>query len=466
MQIGVMNGIYTDTSSDFRTSYPRNLIPVPKEQGISKGYLRPADGIVQFGEGPGIDRGAINWNDACYRVMGTKLVRIDSGGASTVLGDVGGATQVSLDYSFDRLAIASGGKLFYLQAGTLSQVTDTDLGVVVDMLWVDGYFMLTDGTNLIVTELNDPASINPLKYGSSEIDPDPVKALVKLRNEVYACNRYTIEVFQNVGGEFFPFQRIEGAYMMRGVIGTHAVAMFMEQLAFLGGGRNEAPAVWMGSNGSTQKISTREIDQILLDYTEAQLADAVMEVRITEGHQLLYVHLPDQTLVFDGAATQAAGQPVWFVLTSSIVDKGQYRARNFVWCYGKWLCGDPTSAKHGYLVNEISSHYGDVNGWDFGTMILYNDSRGAIFHELELVALTGRVEFGAQPTIWTSYTLDGLTWSQEKPRTAGNVGQTLKRLTWMQQGFMRNWRCQRFRGTSETHISIARLEARIEPLNV
>lgn len=466
MQIGVMNGIYTDTASDFRTSYPRNLIPVPKEQGISKGYLRPADGIVQFGEGPGIDRGAINWNDACYRVMGTKLVRIDSGGASTVLGDVGGSTQVSLDYSFDRLAIASGGKLFYLQAGALSQVTDPDLGVVVDMLWVDGYFMLTDGTNLIVTELNDPASINPLKYGSSEVDPDPIKALIKLRNEVYACNRYTIEVFQNVGGEFFPFQRIEGAYMMRGVMGTHCVAMFMEQLAFLGGGRNEAPAVWMGSNGSTSKISTREIDQILLDYTEAQLSAVVMEVRITEGHQLLYLHLPDQTLVFDGAATQAAGQPVWFILTSSIVDKGQYRARNFVWCYGKWLCGDPTSAKHGYLVNDISSHYGEVNGWDFGTMILYNESRGAIFHELELVALTGRVEFGAEPTIWTSYTIDGLTWSQEKPRTAGNFGQTLKRLTWMQQGFMRNWRCQRFRGTSETHISIARLEARIEPLNV
>lgn len=466
MQIGVMNGIYTDTASDFRTSYPRNLIPVPKEQGISKGYLRPADGIVQFGEGPGIDRGAINWNDACYRVMGTKLVRIDSGGVSTVLGDVGGSTEVSLDYSFDRLAIASGGKLFYLQADTLSQVTDPDLGVVVDMLWVDGYFMLTDGTNLIVTELNDPSSINPLKYGSSEVDPDPIKALVKLRNEVYACNRYTIEVFQNVGGEFFPFQRIEGAYMMRGVMGTHCVAMFMEQLAFLGGGRNEAPAVWMGSNGSTNKISTREIDQILLDYTEAQLSAVVMEVRITEGHQLLYLHLPDQTLVFDGAATQAAGQPVWFILTSSIVDKGLYRARNFVWCYGKWLCGDPTTSKHGYLVNDISSHYGEVNGWDFGTMILYNESRGAIFHELELVALTGRVEFGAEPTVWTSYTLDGLTWSQEKPRTAGNFGQTMKRLTWMQQGFMRNWRCQRFRGTSETHISIARLEARIEPLNV
>ena len=46
MQIPILNGIYTDNDSDFRTSYPRNMIPVPKAQGMSAGYLRPADGIV------------------------------------------------------------------------------------------------------------------------------------------------------------------------------------------------------------------------------------------------------------------------------------------------------------------------------------------------------------------------------------------------------------------------------------
>ena len=76
--------------------------------------------------------------------------------------------------------------------------------------------MLTDGEFLIVTELNDPFSVSPLKYGSSEADPDPVKAILKLRNEPYALNRYTIEVFDNVGGEGFPFQRIEGAQTQTG----------------------------------------------------------------------------------------------------------------------------------------------------------------------------------------------------------------------------------------------------------
>lgn len=466
MQIPILNGIYTDGVSDFRTSYPRNKVPVPKQQGISQGYLRPAEGIIEFGTGPGIDRGGINWNGTCYRVMGSKLVSVSNSGLVSVLGDVENGGQVTFDYSFDRLAVASNNKLFYWDGATLSQVTDTDLGKVLDFIWVDGYFMATDGTSLTVTELNDPYAVNPLKYGSSEADPDPIKGIIKLRNEVYSLNRYTIEVYQNVGGDLFPFERIEGAQMQRGVIGTFAAAVFMESIAFLGSGRNEAPAVWIGSNSSTTKVSTREIDQILAGYTEDQLSKVVLEVRIHAGHQLLYVHLDDQCLVYDGAGSQAVQEPVWFILTTSLLGLGQYRAKNFVWCYDRWLCGDPTTSKHGYLVSELSSHYGEVNGWDFGTAIIYNEGRGAVIHDLELVCLTGRIELGVTPTIWTSYTVDGQTWSQEKPRTAGKQGERLKRLNWMQQGFMRHWRCQRFRGTSDAHISVARLEATIEAMNV
>ena len=85
MQIPILNGIYTDGVSDFRTSYPRNMVPVPKQQGVSEGYLRPAEGIVQFGEGPAADRGGINWNGVCYRAMGPNLCRIDADGTTTVL---------------------------------------------------------------------------------------------------------------------------------------------------------------------------------------------------------------------------------------------------------------------------------------------------------------------------------------------------------------------------------------------
>lgn len=464
MQIPILNGIYTDETPDLRTSYPRNMLPVPKENGISKGYLRPADGIELLGIGPGVDRGGINWNGACYRVMGNYLVQVAETGAWSALGYVAGSQPVTFDYSFDRLAIAAGSNLYYWNGSALVQVTDPDLGPVISVIWVDGYFMTTDGTSLVVTDLTDPTSVNPLHYGSSEVDPDPVVCLLKLRNEPYAINRYTIEVFNNVGGNGFPFERNEGAQLTRGAMGTHCAVVFMDQIAFLGGGRNEPPAIWVGVNSQTAKISTREIDTILQGYTDDQLAGVVLETRIDKSHQLLLVHLPDQCLVYDAAATAAVGEHVWTTLTSSITGLGQYRARGLVWCYGQWMVGDPTSTAIGRLVDTVSTHYGDTIGWDFGTTILYNDSMGAQFHELELVCLPGRVALGADPIIWTSYSLDGETWSQEKPCPAGKQGDRLRRLTWLNQGDMQNWRIQRFRGTSDAHVSLVRLEAQIEAL--
>ena len=467
VQIPIVSGIYADNGPDLRTSYPVNLMPVPKVSGISEGFLRPADGLVATGTGPGIDRGGINWNGICYRVMGSKLVTVANDGTVTILGDVDNDNNrlVTMDYSFDRLAIASAGKLFYWSPSLgLVQVTDPDLGLVLDVVWVDGYFMTTDGEFLVVTELTDPLLVNPLKYGSSEVDPDPVVSLLKLRNEIYALNRNTIEVFQNVGSELFPFQRISGAQIEKGVVGTQAACVYMETIAFLGSGFNESPGVYLGANATAKKISTQEIDQLLLDYTEAQLALVKLEARNDRSHQHLYIHLPDKTLVFDAAASEYTGTPAWFILTSSIAGFSKYRAQNLVWAYDKWLVGDPTSTTIGYMDQNISTHYGQKVRWEFATVILYNEGRGAIMNNLELVSLTGAVAYGIDPQINTSYSTDGETWSQQKWIKAGKQGDRAKRLVWFQQGWMRNWRIQRFQGNSDAHMSFVRLEAQIEPL--
>jgi hypothetical protein len=466
MQIPILNGIYTDSTPELRTSYPVNLVPVPKVSGISNGFLRPGDGIVSNGTGPGIDRGGINWQGSLYRVMGTKLVEISGASTVTVLGDVGGPTDqlVTFDYSFDQLAIASGGRLYYWDGSTLTQVTDPDLGLVLDVVWVDGYFMTTDGEFLVVTELSDPTQVNPLKYGSSEVDPDPVVALLKMRNEIYALNRNTIEVFDNVGGELFPFARIDGAQIQKGVIGTQGCCVFIDRIAFLGSARNEAPGIYVGASAVTEKISTQEIDNLLLEYTEAQLALVKLEARNDKNHEHLYVHLPDRTIVFDASASKALETAVWFTLTTTLAGFAQYRARNMVWVYDKWMVGDPQSASIGYLVQDTGHHWGQQVRWEFGTLIVYNESNGAIFNEMELVSLTGSIALGDNPQISTSYSLDGQTYSQEKFIYVGTIGNRKRRLAWFQQGSMRNWRIQRFRGDSDAHVSYVRLEAQIEAL--
>jgi len=466
MQISIINGIYADAGGDYRTQYPRNMVPVPKGQGVSQEYLLPAEGIEAWGAGgPGVDRGGILWGGVLHRVMGGKLCRVNATGVVTQVGSIPGSGQCTLDYSADRLVIAGGGKLHYWDGADLTTVTDTDLGIVLDAVSVGGYTMTTDGTFLVVTELSNPLAVDPLKYGSAEVDPDRIMAVDRLNTEAYALGRHTIEPFQNVGGDGFPFQRIQGAQIARGIIGTHAYARTDSTFIFLGSGRNEAPGVYRMVSGGTDKLSTAEIDRILAGYTEDQLSLTVAEWIVEKGHEFVRFHLPDQTLVYDLRGTQAAQQHLWHTLTSSVVGLGAYRGRNAVWAYGKWVVGDVSSGALGVLTSDSGHHFGQVVGWDFGTAIIYLAGNDGLIHELELVCLTGRVAPGTDPVVWTSYSTDGETWSQERPTRAGRSGQRAQRICWRTQGQIRGARIQRFRGTSEARLSIARLEAAIEALS-
>lgn len=464
MQIPIISGIYTDTSPDMRTSYPVNLRPEPKQTGISAGYLRTNDGIAKTGDGPGDTRSGIEWRGTCYRVMGTKLVATRSDGSVEVIGDVGDGGTCSMTYSFDKLAVTSGERLYLSDGSSLSQVSDPDLGAARDVVWVDGYFVTTDGEFIVVTELNDPTQVDPLKYGSSEVDPDPVLGVLKLRNELYAVNRHSIEAFQNVGGTGFPFQVIRGAQIYKGAVGTHAAVVYQDAIAFLGGGRNEAPAIWLGINGTAQKISTREIDERLAEYSEGQLSKAVMEVQVEKGNAILMLHLPDVTMCFDAASTQELQTSVWYYLNGDLKGEQAYPARHFVWCYDSWQVGNPSNAEIGVVDRSTAFVWGAEVGWQFGTPIVYGESRGGIFHELELVSLGGAEKVGNPTSVYTQYSLDGVEWSQRRYVSGGGSGNRSKRMRWFRNGRMSNWRVQRFGGTSRNPVSVARLEARIEGL--
>jgi hypothetical protein len=467
MQVPILSGIYTNMASDFRRSYPKNLVPVIQQTGLSSGYFRPADGIIDFGYPPNatdFDRGGIEWNGTLYRAMGTKLMSFDSTGTVTVLAEIGGEGQVTFDYSQDLLAVLSNGILYYWSGTVLTQLTpDPEMGPIIDFCWVDGYFFVTDGYLLGVTSISDPTVIS--YKATSEADPDGIISIQKFRNEVYAINRHTIELFNNAGiaGDF-PFVRVEGAQVQRGGVGTYTCCVYLDSVAFVGGGRNEQVSVWLASGANTVKIATREIDQILEGYGESVLSQILCEVRVHNGLNHLYIHLPDFTLVYDGSASQIAQEAIWFILADGLAANAQYKAKNFVYAYDKWICGDTMTGRIGYTTQDVSTVWGEPVGWQFETPIFYNEGKGAILHELELVTLSGRAVPTTDPLIWASYTTDGLTYSQERSCRAGRTGQYARRITWMRNGRFPDWRAYRFRGTSDAHIAIARLDASFEPL--
>lgn len=452
--IPLLSGISANEAAEFNLSYPLNLEPVAIDNKIAKGQLRSAAGAVTFATGPGVDRGGVVWQGQHYRVMGTKLVRIDAVGAVSELGDIPGDDLAVFDYSFDRLGIAADGKLYYYDLDTLSQVTDSDLGTVLDMVWVDSYFMTTDGEFLVVTELSDPTQVEPLKYGSAEEDPDKVKGLAKVRNEILAIGRYTIEFFANLGTSGFPFQKADGATIPYGAISRTAKCNFAETLAFCGSAKGESLGVYVTGAGTATKISTRTIDDAIAALPDPE--NIVLEARASRDEQRLYVHTSAGTFVYLLQASRAFKTAVWYEVRSA----GQtYRLRNAVELNGSFYVGDTDSAKIGRLVDDESEHFGQSVPWQFEAGLVYNDGIGGILHTAELVGLPGR----SDDEIFFSISRDAQYWSNEVMMKI-LAGQRERRLQFRPNAQFGNILALRFRGRGTQ--GFAKLKAEIEALGV
>lgn len=457
-QVSLLSGITASRAAEFGVSYPRNLEPIIVNSGISKGQLRSAAGAVTIGTGPGIDRAAINWNDACYRVMGSSLVTVTADGVVTTLGDVGAEGTASLDYSFDRLIIRSGTRLYYWDGIALKQVTDTDLGGVTDAIWIAGYTMTTDGKFVVVTELSDPFQVKALKYGSAESDPDPITGLIRINNEAAVLNRYTIQFLDNQGGTGFPFVNVGGALINTGCVSATAKCLFGNTFAFVGSSRGDALGVHVAGSGSASKISTRVVDDALS--AEVDPTAIVLERRVSRDELRLLVHLANETWCFLAKATEAAGEPVWYRLGSA--QDQAYRPRNAVNVYGQTMVGDAKTAAIGVLSSEVATVFGEPVEWLFDVGMIYNGGKGAILDSVELIGLPARGDAGVA---FMSMTQDGVTFGPERAISTGAKGDRQKRAWWRPHARIRNYTGLRFRGYDSAIQGFAACEITARGLN-
>jgi len=460
--VPLLYGTTANEAAEFQQSAPTNLEPIIFDSKISKGQLRHTAGTEPFAMGPGVMRAAIVWNGLYYAVMGEWLVSVDASGSSQQIGSVGGTGTASLDYSFDRLIIRSGITLWYYDGKLLRQVTDTDLGEVVDSLWIDGYTAFTDGEFFGVTEINDPFEVKPLKYASAEADPDPIVGLIKLRGEVYALGANTIQVFQNVGGSGFPFQVVDGATIPTGCVGTQAKTLFGETFAFVGSARNDALGVHVAGSATSSKISTRIVDDALAAVDDA--TSIVLEKRISRDELRLFVHLPTESWVFLAKATERAGEPIWYRAQSGV--GGQYRVRNAVFAYNRFLVGDTRTRAIGSLRDIATTHFGELAQWQFDVGMIYNAAKGAVVDRVELVGLPGRGSDDDGSTVFMSYSRDGETFTPERVVSAGRAGERTKRVEWRPHARCRNYLGIRFRGFSAMAAGWSACEVTARGLNV
>jgi len=375
--IPIMKGDSIGVETDYRDALPVNMYAVKREILGAPGYMLNYPGLTKVGTGTGTDRGGL-YNERFgnqYRVSGSKLISVSSTGSISELGDIPGTLQAAMPYSFNTQAIIADGNMFlYDPSGGFRKVTDPDLGAPIDGVWIDGYYFMTDGEYLFHTDINNESSIDPLKFATAEFMPDRSLGVAKTQdNKVIVFGRYSLEYFIDAATPNFAFQRIETRAQKIGIVATHAKCETGTNYYITGGRKDESVSVHIVGVGSSEKISTREIDKIISQYSEYQLIDIRMESRTENDTIFVLLHLPNETLCFNESIAKSFGKELaWTILKTDVEGNNTYRAINGVFDArsSQWIYGDKINGTIGKLDSLVSTHYNEIVEWLLYTPLL------------------------------------------------------------------------------------------------
>ena len=386
--VPLSGGFYSDEAKNLAQQEALNLYPVViQAQGASNpDALRAPAGLVEFSADgfEGACRGAIRLDNKLYTVHGDRFYKVDENGVKTATGaTIEGTGRVAMaENGVVITVVVPGSAVGYFYDSSLDTFVEivnaayTDYGIKIDVTYKDGYFVYLTADEFFLSSLvvdNNGKNFDGLDFGTAEISTDDNVACETIRNELYIFGQSSIEIFQNTG-EAFPFQRIPGAAIDRGLTSTFSVIPFQNTYLFIGAGRNEGVSIWMGAPGTSNRASTPAIDNILQSIPRADLLAAYSFRYSESGNYFCGFTIPNQlTLVFDETTSNLVGRPIWHKKTSNLDGSGTWRPSHIIQVYGEILCCDSIDGRIGKIDLGTFTEYGDTVLRRFNTIYITNN---------------------------------------------------------------------------------------------
>jgi hypothetical protein len=470
-------GSYESASKPFSAQRCVNLYAISAQaQALSEFILNYTPGIVLFASvGAHKSRGAIVMNGVYYVVSGTTLYSIDELGNITSRGTILGTTRVSMAHNGEKLCIVvpgGNGYVYNATTTTLTQITDPDYRTADTVCFKDGYYVFTetDSNVFFNSALNDPLTFAALDFGTAEQSPGNIVACHATHDEVFILKENTTEVFQNVGGAGFPFQRIPGASFEKGTFSKYSPIQWEGTFYFVGGGINEKAAIFQATTGEPAKISTDAIAHEIQKFTKAEIAESFSFTYSTEGSSFVgftfrSINIPSRTFVYNVTASQSLGHPVWFEQQTGISDNA-WRINSLDSIYDKLIVSDNIDGRIGYLDSNIFTEYDDPIIREKITGPIEAKGKSIYVKALELTLDAGQGTIsgqGVNPKVMLDFSDDGSrTWSNEFTREMGKIGEYFRRVEWRRLGRAPAHRVWRFRVSDPVKTTFIKLEAEID----
>lgn len=398
-------GFYESDSLPHAAQSCINLYPFNAETKgpLSQGGLMRTPGMAQtdtLGSGPGRGFYKDRKTNKLYAVSGNSLYSKTNIATNTSLGTIEGSGRVSMAFNGVTLCIiVPGGKgYFYTISSGLVEITDvifTDFqaqqGGVTSVCLKDNRFIYTTDEEFFIGSVattNNGQNFDALDFEDAEVQSDPIVRCMTIKNELYIFGSETIELYQNVGGSSFPYTRIPGATIDRGIKSRFGIIEFDDSFLFLGNGTTEQPSIWKGASGAALKISTSAIDTVIQSYTDAELSTVTTWAYTENGGFFVGFTFPNETFVYDATASANQQRPIWHERKTGST---AWRVEDIVTIFGETLVSDSGDAKIGILSRTYLDEYGTAIERTFSGAVL---AQGGASFNISSVELKSKAGFG------------------------------------------------------------------------
>lgn len=393
--------------------------------------LLPWPGLKSFTTvGTGPIRGQIVMDGVLYTVSGTRLHSVDASGTATDKGTIGtNATGlVSMAHNGTQLVIINDndGYVFDRVLNTLTKIADADFQQATAVNYLDGYhvFVQLNTDTFFISANGDPTSYNALDFASAEGAPDKLVNIAVNARQLLLFGEETIEPWFN-SGDTFPFDRLSGAYIERGLGAKNSIVSMDNTVFWLA----DDLKVYRLDGFTPTRISTHAIEQRIAAFSSPGAAEG--DTLSYKGHEFYVLTFPDQgTFVYD-AATR-----LWH--ERQTYNQSDFRGCCFADAYGEIVVGDRGGNALYTLDRNTFDDAGDPLVCRAIGSPYYAQGRRARMGQFEAIFDTGRgltTGQGSDPQAMMRYSNDGgRTWSAELWRSIGKKGEYDRTVEWNRLG--------------------------------
>jgi len=399
--------------------------------------LETAPGLVELGDagdGPVRTSKMLPWKGALYAVFGTKLVKIETSGATEIGTLATSSAYCRMARGRNYLCIVDGTTGYTYDGTTFATITDLDFpSAPSHVVYKDGFFIVNDvGTdNFYISAIEDPTDWNALDFEAASVQPDNIKGHAATASILYIMGEVTTQLYYNTGNADFPYELMLNATHEVGLAAPDTLAESDDGVFMLATTPEGGLFVYrfQGQTGAVISGDEQEHELSLLSHRNA--ASAYIYKQAGKSFYVLNLDPGTPSLVFniranmwesralgDGTAYRAGGAgPLDAVNVVGSRLEGKYYRLDLTHFTD---AGEPLIRRRVTQIHHANNHLLD-------------------WHEVVVdIAGGSTTDPTADPQIRLRHSNDHGVWSSQLFAPLGKVGQTDRRAVFRNLGIARN----------------------------